>query len=377
MTTDQLTHQLVKAGVHDFFGVPDSVLMQFSTALNSYGSAVSHSICANEGGAIAQAMGSFLASGRIAVAYMQNSGLGNALNPLVSMASVDAASIPLVIVIGWRGEPGTVDEPQHLHQGRITQQLLTLLDVPFWIMDETSDFTPMVRESLEVSYKRRGPVALLVRRQSKDVAQIANLSTPSMPIFSRRQALTEVMNAAPSDAAFICTTGYTSREAYEEFRARSTLQRALYVVGAMGHANSIALAIARKQPERLVVCLDGDGAMFMHLGNLAQVTALHRGRFIHIVVHNGCHESVGGHPTVAPEIDLTRVAAALGYNYTVSVNSAAALREAFYTALTQSGASFLRVVVGVAPVGRLARPDQSPSETTKDFQTFLLTSCDG
>jgi phosphonopyruvate decarboxylase len=373
MPARALAERLVASGVRFYFGVPDSVLTQFSAALDTLGGKINHTICANEGGAIAQAIGTFLASGEVAVAYMQNSGLGNAINPIVSMASADVASIPVLLVIGWRGEPGFPDEPQHVHQGRITLQLLELLDIPHFVVDETTDQIALIANSLDIVRTRRAPVALVVRRAHSAASSHSPHSGIRPTAFTRRQVLAEIISSGPPDAALVCTTGYTAREAHVLLKERGELHRALYVVGAMGHASGIALGISKRQPGRAIVCVDGDGAMVMHLGNLFDVSEISSCRFIHIVVNNGCHDSVGGQPIAGRgTIDLTKLAALFGYGYIRTTANADELRTAISDASTHPGPSFLEAIVSRESVGALPRPDESPQEATAKFHEFLL-----
>lgn len=305
---------LEAAGVDFFAGVPDSLLKNFCACLtdNRPGS---HVIAANEGGAVALAAGHWLATSHPALVYMQNSGQGNAVNPLASLADPDVYSIPMVLLVGWRGEPGVKDEPQHVKQGKITLTLFETLGIPVEVIpDDEAAARDLVAASVAKALAESRPVALVVRKglfgpyalQHKP-ADIAEL---------RREAAIEgILRALPTRAVVVSTTGMISREVYEtRVRLGQDHSRDFLTVGSMGHALMIALGIAKAQPDRPVVCLDGDGATLMQMGNLAIAGQSGCANLIHIVLNNSAHDSVGGQPTVAGAIDLEQIASTLGYH---------------------------------------------------------------
>lgn len=371
MLASDLAHALIRAGVTSFFGVPDSVLAPFTDTLEDDRRRVAHTICANEGGAVSQALGTYLASGTVAAAYMQNSGLGNALNPIISMASAEVGSIPTLLVIGWRGEPGRSDEPQHVLQGRITLPLLDLLDVPHWVLDRNSHIDSAVAAALKTAMDRRAPVALVVKHVDKPSRKEAPALPASENCFSRRRVLAEVFASAPNDAAFVLTTGYTAREANELLLQAGAAERALYVVGAMGHASQIAAGISKQQPNRPIVCVDGDGAMLMHLGNLADVAKMDSCKFIHVVISNGTHDSVGGQPIAGKNLSLSSVARTLGYTAVSEARSAHEIRSGIKRSCELQSPSFIEALVARTAVGDLARPRVAPRESTAAFEDYL------
>ena len=305
---------LQASGVTFFTGVPDSLLKSFCAYVTDT-CGENHLIAANEGGAVGVAAGHYLATGKPALVYLQNSGQGNAVNPLASLADPDVYSISMVLLVGWRGEPGVKDEPQHVKQGKVTLSLFETLGIPTEVLPEDeSEALELTQRMVERAKSEKRPVALVVRKglfaeyklQNK-VADIAELK--------REDAIQGILSALPDDAVVVSTTGMISREVYET-RERLGLDHShdFLTVGSMGHAVMIALGIARAQPHRKVYCLDGDGASIMHLGNMAIAGQSGCANLTHIVLNNAAHDSVGGQPTVGGDIDFERVAEELGYN---------------------------------------------------------------
>lgn len=305
---------LETAGVDFFAGVPDSLLKNFCACLTD-SRPDAHVITANEGGAVALAAGHWLATAHPALVYMQNSGQGNAVNPLASLADSEVYSIPMVLLVGWRGEPGLKDEPQHVKQGKITLSLFETLGIPTSVIPDDETFArDLVAASVAKALTENRPVALVVRKglfvpytlQNKP-ADIADLR--------REDAIEGILRALPPRAVVVSTTGMISREVYEtRERLGQDHSRDFLTVGSMGHALMIALGIAKAQPDRPVICLDGDGATLMQMGNLAIAGQSGCANLIHIVLNNAAHDSVGGQPTVAGALDLEQLATTLGYN---------------------------------------------------------------
>ena len=305
---------LKEVGIDFFTGVPDSLLKSFCAYVTDT-CGESHVIAANEGGAVGLAAGHYLATGKPALVYMQNSGQGNAVNPLCSLVDPDVYSIPMVILVGWRGEPGVKDEPQHVKQGKVTVSLFETLGIPTEILPEDeSAALELTRKMVEKAKAESRPVALVVRKglfaeyklQNKD-ADIASVR--------REDAIEGVLRGLPEDAVIVSTTGMISREVYEtRERLGQGHERDFLTVGSMGHAIMIALGIAKAQPKRKVYCLDGDGASIMHLGNMAIAGQSGCENLTHIVFNNAAHDSVGGQPTVGGKIDFEKIAEELGYN---------------------------------------------------------------
>lgn len=304
---------LKDGGVSCFAGVPDSLLKSFCAYLTDGGENL---ITANEGGAIGLAAGHYLATGKLACVYMQNSGQGNAVNPLASLADPDVYSIPMVLLVGWRGEPGVKDEPQHVKQGKVTIQLFETLGIPTEVLpDDESAALELTKRMVERAKEECRPVCLVVRKGlfSEYKLQHANADIAES---SRETTIEKILLSLPPRAVIVSTTGMISREVYEtRVRLGMGHERDFLTVGSMGHALMIALGIAKAQPTRPVYCLDGDGASIMQMGNLAIAGQSGCGNLTHIVLNNAAHDSVGGQPTVGGDIDLCAVARACGYRF--------------------------------------------------------------
>lgn len=305
---------LLAEGVEFFFGVPDSLLKSFSAYVTDTCGA-NHVITANEGGAVALASGHYLATGHPALVYMQNSGQGNAVNPLASLADPDVYSIPMVLLVGWRGEPGKKDEPQHVKQGKVTLSLFETLGIPTSVLpDDEEAGLKMTRAAVKRALAESRPVALVVKKGLFETYTLQN-KKPDIALLKREKAIEEILASLPADAVVVSTTGMISRELYETRERRGEGHgKDFLTVGSMGHAIMIALGIAKAQPARPVVCLDGDGASIMQMGNMAIAGASTCANLTHIVLNNAAHDSVGGQPTVGGEISLPIIASACGYN---------------------------------------------------------------
>ena len=302
------------AGVDFFAGVPESVLKSCCGYVTG-NCGESHVIAANEGGAVGLAAGHYLATGQPALVYMQNSGQGNAVNPLCSLADPDVYSIPMVLLVGWRGEPGVKDEPQHVKQGKVTVSLFETLGIPTEILpDDDESAANMTRKMVERAKAESCPVALIVRKGLFAEYKLQN-KKPDIAVLPREQAIEGVLRALPEDAVVVSTTGMISREVYEtRERLGQDHTRDFLTVGSMGHASMIAMGIAKAQPNRKVYCFDGDGASIMQMGNMAIVGHSGCENLTHIVFNNAAHDSVGGQPTVGGDIDFEKIAEEFGYN---------------------------------------------------------------
>ena len=301
-------------GVDFFTGVPDSLLKSFCAYVTD-NCGENHVIAANEGGAVGLAAGHYLATGNPALVYMQNSGQGNAVNPLCSLADPDVYSIPMVLLVGWRGEPGVKDEPQHVKQGEVTVSLFETLGIPTEILpgdDESA--ADLTRKMVEKAKAESRPVALVVRKGLFAEYKLQNKEADISDV-KREDVIEGVLRALPKNAVVVSTTGMISREVYEtRERLGQGHESDFLTVGSMGHASMIALGIAKVQPERKVYCLDGDGASIMQMGNMAIVGQSGCGNLTHIVLNNSAHDSVGGQPTIGGKIDFEKIAEELGYN---------------------------------------------------------------
>lgn len=314
VSVESFVNVLQNIGIDFFTGVPDSLLKSFCAYVTDT-CGDNHVIAANEGGAVGLAAGYYLATGNPALVYMQNSGQGNAVNPLCSLADPDVYSIPMVLLVGWRGEPGVKDEPQHVKQGKVTVSLFETLGIPTEVLpDDETAALEVTRKMVERSKSESRPVALIVCKGLFAEYKLQN-KKPDIATLSREAAIEGVLRALPLDAVIVSTTGMISREVYET-RARlgQDHSRDFLTVGSMGHASMIAMGIAKAQPNRKVYCLDGDGASIMQMGNMAIVGHSGCENLTHIVFNNAAHDSVGGQPTVGGDIDFEKIAEELGYN---------------------------------------------------------------
>jgi len=363
-----LYNALRTGGVRFFTGVPDSLLAGFCSYLGANCGIHEHVIAPNEGSAVGLAAGYHLTTGNTAAVYLQNSGLGNAINPLVSLTDPAVYSVPLLLIIGWRGEPGQPDEPQHRVQGGITLSQLDLLQIPHEIIDSESDIKAVVRRSLERLHARKAPVAMVVRAGA--FGRYEGPTANRWPALSRESALRRLLRLSTERDLFIATTGKTSRELFELRVAREETQRDFLTVGSMGHASAIALGAALGNPMRRVLCLDGDGAMLMHMGMLPTIGVAHPSNLVHAVLNNAAHESVGGHPTVAGEMDIEALASASGYGVFRRSENENEIDEAWQYIETHTGPALWEVRVALGSRPDLGRPTTTPLENKTAFMEF-------
>ncbi len=366
-------HQiLVEQNVDFFTGVPDSSLKDICAYITDHAPAGRHVIAANEGNAVALATGHYLATGRPALVYMQNSGQGNAANPLISLADPDVYGIPMLLLIGWRGEPGVKDEPQHRKQGKITLALLETMGIPCRILpDNVQDARSCVKELLAQGVESGGPVALVARKGTFGPYVPQDAATDDASL-SREEAIRHIVDRLGDTDIVVSTTGKISRELYEIREALSQGHaRDFLTVGSMGHASQIAMGIALEKTSRQVFCLDGDGAVIMHMGAMAIIGSQKLKNLKHIVLNNGAHDSVGGQPTVGFAVSLTEIARACGYASVWLARTQAELEEALELLHMADGPALLdvRVMKGARP--DLGRPKTAPGENRCHFMEFL------
>ncbi|EDZ92425.1 MAG: phosphonopyruvate decarboxylase [Limnospira sp. PMC 894.15] len=364
---------LCQAGVHLFAGVPDSLLKDFCAYIDDHSQPGEHIITANEGNAIALVAGYHLATNQIGAVYLQNSGLGNTINPLTSLTDPQVYQIPLVMIIGWRGEPGVKDEPQHIKQGAITPGQLDLLGVPYWIVDGHSDFQQIIQDALTQTQATNAPVALLVRKGTFSPYQKRQRPSSFKASLQREAALDELLTLV-GDSLVVSTTGKTSRELFELRQQRGETQRDFLTVGSMGHTASIALGVALGNPRKSVVCIDGDGSLLMHLGAVPIIGSLAPKNLIHVVLNNAAHESVGGQPTVAGQLDLKAVALASGYKQYRQATEQPGIKQAWNELSGYDGPVLLEIRINTGSRENLGRPTSSPQQNK---QAFMKVATDG
>jgi len=368
---------LAAEGVGFLAGVPDSLLKEFCAYVDAVLPPEKHIISANEGSAVGLAAGYYLATGNVPLVYMQNSGVGNAINPLLSLADREVYGVPAVIMIGWRGAPGVKDEPQHVKQGRVMPALLGAMEYPVRVLDgDEGGALEAARWAVRTARETSAPVVLLVHKGSFGKAEAKRPAREAPESWlTREAAIALVAETLPKSAVIVATTGMISRELYEQ-RINLEQDRSgdFLTVGSMGHASQIALGIASARPNLQVVCLDGDGAVLMHMGGLASIGASDRGHIVHVVLNNGAHDSVGGQPTVAFQVSLTGIAKACGYDMVEGpLETEADVRRAVEAATQRPGRHFLEVRVQPGSRADLGRPKSTPAENKALFMNRLET----
>lgn len=360
-------------GAEFYAGVPDSQLKALCDYLMEvYGiDKKHHMIGANEGGCTALAAGYHLATGKTPVVYMQNSGEGNIINPVASLLSEDVYGIPMIFVVGWRGEPGIKDEPQHIYQGKVTVKLLDDMDISSFIIGPgtSEDELRSVMEEFRTCLSGGKSVAFVVRKGALTYDNVVKYENSYS--LTREQIIEHIVKVSGEDAV-VATTGKAGRELFEIRQKNGESHKYDFLtVGSMGHSSSIALGIASARPERKVWCIDGDGAVLMHMGSLAIVGKHKPSNMVHIVINNGAHESVGGMPTAADGMRLADVAEACGYPYTVSVESVPELDRELQGAKSRDELSFIEVKSSIGARSDLGRPTTTASENKVNFMKFL------
>lgn len=360
----------------DFYtGVPDSQLKALCNYLmDKYGIDKNHHIiAANEGNGVAVAAGYHLATGKIPVVYMQNSGEGNIINPVASLLNDKVYAIPMVFIIGWRGEPGVHDEPQHIFQGEITIKLLGDMGIKAFVIGKDTDYkeTAVVMEEYRKLLDAGKDVAFVIRKGALSYNGITEYKNNN--IMLREEVIRHIARASGKDPV-VSTTGKASRELFEIRAANGQSHKYDFLtVGSMGHSSSIAFGIAASKQDTRVWCIDGDGAVLMHMGSMAVIGANSPRNMIHIVINNSSHETVGGMPTVASKIDLVAVAKACGYPHAVSVHNFDGLDRELERAKSRNELSFIEVKCSIGSRNDLGRPVTTALENKQNFMEYLKT----
>ena len=352
---------LAAKGIDFFAGVPDSLLKNVCAFISDTLDDRHNIIAANEGAAVGLAAGHYLATGHIPCVYMQNSGEGNAINPLASLTDKEVYGIPVLLVIGWRGEPGVHDEPQHVKQGKITLPLLDAMGIRHEILsqDET-EFRSQLDGAVRHMSETGEAFAFIVRKNTFEPYTLQRHEVNEYPL-SREEAIQKVAASLSAKDVIVSTTGMISRELFEYRTAQGQgHERDFLTVGSMGHASQIALGIALEKTDRRVWCFDGDGAALMHLGSVAIIADKAPENFVHVIFNNGAHDSVGGQPTAGLKVNLAGIAKAAGYKDAVSVTTAEDLGSALKALKTMRGPVLLEVRVHRGNRKDLGRPTTTP-----------------
>lgn len=364
--------RIEKMGIEVVTGVPDSTLKQFCDGLQTYEGGLRHYVTVNEGAAVGVAIGTYLGTGKPACIYMQNSGIGNAVNPIASLAHDDVYGIPMLFLVGWRGEPGTKDEPQHVFQGKATCRMFETLEIPYAIIGPDT-----AEEELEDIWKKcgsrleaKGQFALIIKKNTFLAEKKFEWENGFK--LNREQTLGRLLQTIPRDSLIVSTTGKISRELYEQSDLLYGDHDNLFMtVGGMGHASMIAFGIAAARPDKRVFCIDGDGAALMHMGSMAFAASGALENFIHIVINNTAHESVGAMPTGCRGVCFADVAKSVGYVYSERIESEEALKAAAEQMSNRRGPALYEIMVGLGSRADLGRPKESPKENRDHFMTQI------
>ena len=356
-------------------GVPDSLLKDICAKLTTELPKKNHIIATNEGSAIGLAIGHYIATSNLAMVYMQNSGLGNSVNPLSSLADPKVYAVPMLLVIGWRGEiladgSQLPDEPQHKKQGEITLEQLNILDIPYQVIDKnTFDLNKVISDSCSEAINRSGPTAIIVRKGTFSAFEYKQELPKNYPLY-REDAIEIIIDSIDKKSPIVSTTGVASRELFEKRKEKNQgHERDFLTVGGMGHASSIAAGIALTVPNKKIICIDGDGAALMHLGAMAICADCNN--LIHFIINNEVHDSVGGQPTKGSAIDFSSLADNLGYSYTFNVETENELKSLAMKIDKYNGSVLITVKTKSGFRDNLGRPDKSPIVNKLNFMTFF------
>ena len=358
----------------DFFtGVPDSQLRSLCDYLmDKYGiDSKHHVIAANEGNCVALAVGYHLATGKVPVVYMQNSGEGNVINPIASLLNEKVYSIPCLFIVGWRGEPGVHDEPQHVYQGEVTVTLLEDMGIKTYILDKNVSESQMATwaEEWKPLFEMGKQVAIVVKKGAIEYDKSVKYTNSNTML---REEIIEHIVAVSGKDPIISTTGKASRELFEiRERNKQGHNYDFLTVGSMGHCSSIALGVAVNKPQTKIWCIDGDGAALMHMGAMGVIGSVQAKNLVHVVINNGAHETVGGMPTVASNLDFVSIAKACGYSRAVRVESFEALDEQLKLAKQRDELTFIEITAALGARADLGRPTTTALDNKKNFMEYL------
>jgi len=342
----------------DFYtGVPDSILKNLSLKIENY-SSKKHIIATNEGSAVALGAGYYLSKKKLPLIYMQNSGLGNAVNPLISLTHKNVYSIPMLLIIGWRGAPGNKDEVQHLEKGKITKKLLNLMKIKNIEVNKEKDLKKL-KKLIEFYKKNLTPVACLIKKNilsNKNKIKNIKINNFYPKGLIRSYALEEILKNINNATDIVSTTGFTSREVYQ-IRLNQGLKKGkdFYMVGAMGHSSMVALGNSFFK-KKISICLDGDGAALMHLGAIAVMANFGKKNLKYILFNNSSHESVGGQKTIASKINFQKISKGFNFKRYFVSSSNKDFKKKLSQFLSLDGPSFFEIKIQNRSMKNLSRP---------------------
>lgn len=362
---------LASYGIDYFAGVPDSLLKNICAYIADNVDTRHNIITANEGAAVGLAAGYHLATGKVGVVYMQNSGEGNIINPLASLTDKEVYNIPVLLLIGWRGRPGVHDEPQHVKQGKVTTGLLNVMGINYDVLSKDEDKAAKQIAKAVEALQSREVYALVIEKDTFDEYKLQSAEVNDLTL-TREEAIQTVASSLGAKDVIVSTTGMISRELFEAREAwHQGHERDFLTVGSMGHASQIALGIALEKIDRRVWCFDGDGATIMHMGSMAIVASKSPSNYVHVIFNNGAHDSVGGQPTVGLRIDIPAIAKAVGYRAAYSVDTAEGLADALQSLSEADGPVLLEVKVKKGNRKDLGRPTTTPVQNKEALMSFL------
>lgn len=370
---EKLYKRLSELEIEFFTGVPDSLLNDFCMYAVEHLDLQHNVIAANEGNAIGVAAGYYFATGKIPIVYMQNSGIGNAMNPLLSLAHKDVYSVPMLLIIGWRGDPAITDHCQHKRQGELTTILMDEMNIPYDILDSDETVIPKFEWAINKAKTIESPTALIVKKGILSKAKKDTFYPEEGSQMNREDAMDIVFDVMPYDTIYSATTGRATRELHEMFVKRNLpLGNEFLNVGSMGHCSSVALGMSVACPKRHHVCFDGDSSTIMHLGALTTITKIQPSKYLNIVLNNGAHESVGGEPSAGLLINLTSIAEAMGFN-TIgkAVSTSTELKKAVETLMDKEGPGFIDVHIRLGIRGRIPKLEVNHKEIKKALMDTL------
>jgi len=366
LNTMKYFEYLIELNINFFTGVPDSLLKQICACISD-NEDENHIIAANEGNAVGLAAGYHLATKKLPLVYLQNSGLGNTVNPLISLTSDTVYSIPMLLMIGWRGQPGVKDEPQHINQGAVTEQLLDVLGVEYEILSmDLDEAKSQTQRLVKSALKENRTKAVLVRKNTFEEYSYKSDAMYKSKI-SREDAIDVLLNNINSNDYIFSTTGKTSREVFElREKYSQSHDRDFLTVGSMGHTSSIALAFS-KYNDNNVICLDGDGALLMHMGSLPVNSVYSKDNFKYVLMNNYSHESVGGQKTIADKIDFLKLFESVGFKNYQSVSTLAEFKEVIDSKKFQNQSFAIEVLVKIGSREDLGRPTITPEQARENL----------
>lgn len=369
ISPQDFTKLLKESGFNFFTGIPDSTLKEWLLTLVEK---ENHIIAVNEGEALSIASGYYLASGKPGCVYLQNSGLGNMVNPLTSLCDKEVYGIPVLLIIGWRGEPGAPDEPQHIKMGKIIFPLLDTLEIPYgFLPDNLKDAEQVVLQAKKTMEAEEMPYAIVIKKGLFEKIK-SEKNENSKKEITREEAIKIIVDALSHNAVIVSTTGKTSRELFEYREASGSGHvKDFLTVGSMGFASSIAFGIAQAKKNKKIVVFDGDGAVLMHLGNMATIGNYAPSNFLHIVFDNGSYESTGGQITVSKSVDFCGIAESCGYKNILQALSAEEIINFLKEIQQKDGPNFLVIKIKSWSRPDLGRPTRTPAENKKDFMENL------